>query len=231
MLKTYNSLPTRFKNVKVKMYYTILKRRQADMRAKRIFDLFFAVILSVLLSPVMAVAAILIKLDSPGPVFYRQMRVTQYGRTFRIYKFRTMCTGADSKGPLVTGSRDARITKVGEKMRRLRIDEIPQLFNVIRGEMSFVGTRPEVPKYVDAYTDEMMATLLLPAGITSPASIRYKDESELLGAYTAAGEDPDTAYIHKILPEKMEINLAYIRDFGFFSDIKIMFETLRAVFR
>ena len=176
-------------------------------------------------SPVFLFVSVWIKMDSPGPVFYRQERVTQYGRIFRIFKFRTMVAGADKKGALVTAENDARVTKVGEKIRKYRIDEIPQLLNIITGDMSFVGTRPEVQKYVDAYTDEMKATLLLPAGVTSKASIRYKDEGRILKDV----EDMDGTYIQKVLPEKMKWNLKGIEKFSFWGDFYIMFQTILAV--
>ena len=143
-----------------------------------------------------------------------------------------MVTGADKKGPLVTEKSDSRITKVGQKLRKLRLDEIPQLFNILTGDMTFVGTRPEVKKYVDCYTDEMQATLLLPAGITSNTSIEYKDEDEIIDAYRAKGiTDVDEIYLTYILPEKMKYNLKYIETFGFFSDIKIMLRTALAVIK
>ena len=177
------------------------------------------------LSPVFLVLAIAIKLDSPGPVFYRQVRVTQYGKEFRIFKFRSMVQGADKRGSLVTVSGDSRITRVGHLIRNCRLDELCQLIDIFRGTMTFVGTRPEVPKYVAAYTPEMMATLLLPAGVTSEASILYKDEAELLDA----AEDVDAVYIQEVLPGKMKYNLDALKNFSFFSDIATMFRTVFAV--
>ena len=180
----------------------------------------------------MLILAVCIKLDSKGPVFYRQERITQYGRPYRIFKFRTMVADADKKGPLVTRGGDSRITTMGRKLRRCRLDELPQLFNVLRGEMSFVGTRPEVQKYVDSYTPEMMATLLLPAGITSRTSIAYKDEEEEIDRYKKeTGKDTEEIYIRYILPEKMKYNLEYIRTFSVFKDLKIMVDTVLAVIR
>ena len=190
------------------------------------FDILISLILLILLSPVFLILAIAIKADSKGPVFYRQERITQYGKTFRIHKFRTMYTGSE-KGSQVTVSNDDRITKVGRRIRRLRLDEIAQLVDVFTGAMSLVGTRPEVPKYVRQYTDEMKATLLLPAGITSLASIRYKDEDKLL----ANAENADETYVNEVLPGKMEYNLRAIRKFGFWRDIGTMFHTLGAVVR
>ena len=173
--KQWEELPEAIRRDSVKPYYDYLMKRRSSIRAKRVLDLVLAIILTVLLSPVMFILAVCIKLDSKGPVFFRQERITQYGRSYRIFKFRTMVAGADKKGPAITQSGDSRITRMGNLLRKCRLDELPQLLNVILGDMSFVGTRPEVKKYVDAYTDEMMATLLLPAGITSRTSIAYKD--------------------------------------------------------
>lgn len=192
---------------------------------KRIFDIVMSLLLLMILSPVFLAVSIWIKLDSKGPVFFRQVRVTTYGKQFRIFKFRTMCENAEKKGSLVTVGNDSRITKVGEKIRHCRLDEIPQLLNVLAGDMTFVGTRPEVVKYVNAYSDEMYATLLLPAGITSVASIQYKDEDEIL----SKAKDPDDAYIHEVLPGKMKYNLASIENFSFLNEIKTMANTLKAV--
>lgn len=179
----------------------------------------------IVLSLFMLLIAIVIKADSKGPVMFRQIRVTQYGKRFRIFKFRTMTANAETIGTQITTQNDARITKTGRFLRKYRLDEVPQLFNIITGDMSFVGTRPEVEKYVDYYTTEMMATLLLPAGITSEASIRYKDEEKLL----ENAEDADNTYFEKILPEKMEFNLEAIKQFCFITDIKTMFRTVHRV--
>ena len=174
----------------------------------------------------MLIVAILIKCDSRGPIFFRQERVTTFGAKFRIHKFRTMVNNADKMGTSVTIGNDCRITKIGSKIRDHRIDELPQLFDVLSGNMTFVGTRPEVVKYVDRYTDEMMATLLMPAGVTSIASIEYKDEAELL----EKAEDADDVYVNEILPEKMKYNLQSVKEFGFFKDIGVLFKTVAAVF-
>lgn len=208
----------------VKKYYDILKKKRTGLFFKRVFDLVVALIALVILSPVYLILAIAIKIDSPGPVFYRQERVTQYGKRFRIHKFRTMVQNAD-KGAQVTVNNDSRITRVGRVIRNCRLDEIAQLLDVIQGTVTLVGVRPESPKYVAAYTDEMMATLLLPAGVTSLASIYYKDEAKLLEGV----EDVDKAYIEDILPSKMYYNLKGIEKFSFFGDIKIMFMTVFAV--
>lgn len=232
MLKDWNSLPESMKKEEVKKYYRELSRKRPALVAKRFLDVVLALILTVLLSPVMLILAICIKLDSKGPVFYRQERITQYGRAYRIFKFRTMVADADKKGPLVTRGGDSRITRMGRKLRSCRLDEIPQLFNVLKGEMSFVGTRPEVQKYVDSYTPEMMATLLLPAGITSRTSIAYKDEEAEIDRYKKeTGKETEEIYIHYILPEKMKYNLEYIRSFSVLGDLKIMIDTALAVIR
>ena len=181
----------------------------------------------VMISPILIVIGAMIKADSKGPVFFRQVRVTTYGKKFRIYKFRTMVQNAESLGTQVTTNQDARVTRMGKLLRGCRLDELPQLINILKGEMTFVGTRPEVPKYVAAYSKEMLATLLLPAGVTSRASIEYKDEEQLL----SDAEDADEVYIHEVLPQKMEYNLNAIRNFSFFGDIKTMFATVAAVIK
>lgn len=225
MLKKWENLPEMLQTDAVRPYYDALWRKQGSLLAKRIFDMIVSFLLLILASPVFLVLAIAIKLDSPGPVFYRQVRVTQYGKTFRIFKFRTMVTDADRIGTQVTVGNDSRITRVGKLIRKCRLDEVSQLIDVLRGTMTFVGTRPEVPKYVAAYTPEMMATLLLPAGVTSLASIAYKDEDALL----EGAADVDEAYIRQVLPEKMEYNLRSIRDFSFWGDIRTMLRTVLAV--
>ena len=225
MVKKWEKLPPEFQTEEVRPYYEILRKKQVSLMAKRGFDVVVSALMLAVLSPVFLVLAVAIKLDSPGPVFYRQVRVTQYGRQFRIFKFRSMVSNADKIGAQVTVGNDSRITRVGRVIRNCRLDEICQLIDIFRGTMTFVGTRPEVPKYVAAYTPEMMATLLLPAGVTSEASIRYKDESALLDG----AEDVDEVYIHQVLPGKMEYNLDAIRNFGFWSDIRTMLRTVKAV--
>lgn len=209
----------------VKPYYEILQKKQISLIFKRLFDIVVSLIMLLILSPVFLVLAIAIKLDTEGPVFYRQVRVTQYGKEFRIFKFRTMVNNADKIGSQVTVGGDSRITRVGKVIRECRLDEIGQLLNILGGSMTFVGTRPEVPKYVEKYTSEMWATLLLPAGVTSEASIRYKDEAALLDA----AEDVDATYIQDVLPGKMKYNLRSIQEYSFFKDIKTMFQTVFAV--
>ena len=225
ILKKWEDLPENLRTDAVRPYYDLLARRKGSLALKRCFDVVVSAVMLLLLSPVFLVLAIAIKLDSPGPVFYRQVRVTQYGKEFRIFKFRSMVSDADKRGSLVTVSGDSRITRVGHFIRKCRLDELCQLIDIFRGTMTFVGTRPEVPKYVAAYTPEMMATLLLPAGVTSQASILYKDEAELLDA----AEDVDAVYIREVLPGKMKYNLDALKSFSFFSDIATMFQTVAAV--
>lgn len=222
----WEKLPENMRNDAVRPYYDLLKKKGFSLFLKRCFDICASAVLIAVLSPVLLVLAIWIKSDSEGPVFYRQERVTRYGKTFRIFKFRTMVTNADKIGSLVTTQGDSRITKVGQKIRVSRLDELPQLFNIFLGDMSFVGTRPEVRKYVDAYSDEMMATLLLPAGVTSLTSIRFKNEDEKISALVDQGMTVDQAYIDVILPEKMETNLQYLKEFTFFGDIAVCIKTV-----
>ena len=225
ILKKWEELPESLQNDAVRPYYDLLAKRRGSLLLKRCFDIVVSALMLLVLSPVFLVLAIAIKLDSPGPVFYRQVRVTQYGKEFRIFKFRSMVSDADKRGSLVTVSGDSRITRVGHVIRNCRLDELCQLIDIFRGTMTFVGTRPEVPKYVAAYTPEMMATLLLPAGVTSEASILYKDEAELLDA----ADDVDAVYIRDVLPGKMKYNLDALKNFSFFSDIATMFRTVFAV--
>ena len=225
-MRKWNELPEFMKNEEVKTYYNILQKKKTSLMLKRVFDIIVSILMIILLSPVLIAISIWIKLDSKGPVFYRQERITQYGRVFRIYKFRTMVTGADKIGTLVTTKNDSRITRVGEKIRKCRLDEIPQLFNILLGDMSFVGTRPEVKKYVDAYTNEMMATLLLPAGVTSLASIQYRDEDEILAKYVNEEHSVDEVYVEKILPDKMKYNLKYLKSFSIVKDIVLCVKTV-----
>ena len=224
MLKKWNKLPPELQTPEVKKYYDILKKKSFSLFLKRIFDIVVSLVMLLILSPVFILLAIAIKIDSKGPVFYRQVRITQYGKQFRIFKFRSMVQNAD-KGSQVTVGNDARVTRVGRFVRKLRLDEISQLIDVLRGTMTFVGTRPEVPRYVEQYTPEMMATLLLPAGVTSRASIYYKDEAELL----ESSEDTDKVYVEQVLPAKMYHNLKSIEKFSFFGDIRTMFMTVFAV--
>ncbi|WP_367179005.1 sugar transferase [uncultured Catenibacterium sp.] len=224
-MKKWETLPDYMQNDEVRGYYETLQKKKVSMFLKRIMDLLGGLILLILLAIPMIVISIMIKLDSEGPVFYRQERVTTYGKHFKIHKFRTMVSNADKIGSTVTVGNDSRITKVGAKLRGCRLDELPQVLDLISGNMSFVGTRPEAVKYVEQYKPEYMATLLLPAGITSEASIRYKDEAELLDA----AKDVDKTYIEEVLPGKMKYNLDSIKNFSFFGDIATMFRTVLAV--
>ena len=221
----WEKLPENMQTEEVRNYYEILRKKNLSLLCKRIFDIFVSALMLVILSPLFLILAIAIKIDSKGPVFYRQERVTQYGKSFRIFKFRSMVVDAD-KGSQVTVAYDSRITKVGRFIRKCRLDEVCQLIDIFRGTMTFVGTRPEVPKYVAQYTSEMLATLLLPAGVTSLASIYYKDEAKLLNST----EETDKVYVEKVLPAKMYYNLKAIEKFSFWSDIKILFMTVFAVF-
>lgn len=256
-LKKWDDLPNNIKNEYTYNYYQKLEKKKINLILKRIFDISFSLILLIILSPILIILSICIKIDSRGPIFYRQERVTQYDKTFRIFKFRTMVQDADKIGALVTINRDPRITRVGNLIRKFRLDEIPQLINILIGDMSFVGTRPEVRKYVENYTDEMKATLLMPAGVTSYASIKFKDEDEILEKYvqkviekkpvlarTTPYEDIknseknidvhksiDEVYIKKILPQKMKYNLRYIENFNILNDLKICIETVIGVLK
>lgn len=225
MLKKWEDLPDFIKNDEVRPYYDSLKRKKVSLILKRLFDLIGGLVLLCILAIPMLIIAAMIKLDSEGPVFYRQERITTYGKHFRIHKFRTMVNNADRIGSAVTVGNDSRITKVGAALRGCRLDELPQVFDLISGNMSFVGTRPEAVKYVERYKPEYMAMLLLPAGITSEASIRYKDEAELLDA----AEDVDRVYTEDVLPGKMKYNLESIRTFSFIKDIITMVRTVFAV--
>ena len=225
MLKNWNELPEYMRTDEVRPYYDLLQRKKLSLFFKRVFDIVVSLIMIILCSPILLIISILIVKDSKGGVFYRQERVTQYGRVFRIFKFRTMVQNADQIGTQVTVSNDSRITKIGSKLRNCRLDELPQLFNIFLGDMTFVGTRPESVHYVKSYTNEMYATLLLPAGVTSEASIEYKDEAELLDQ----ADDVDYVYINEVLPEKMKYNLNSIKEFSFFKEIATMFRTVFAV--
>lgn len=225
ILRKWEELPDTLRIDAVRPYYDMLAAKRRALVLKRCFDIVVSAIMLVILSPVFLILAIAIKLDSPGPVFYRQVRVTQYGKEFRIFKFRSMVSNADKIGSQVTVENDSRITRVGRLIRKCRLDEICQLIDIFRGTMTFVGTRPEVPKYVAEYTPEMMATLLLPAGVTSLASIMYKDEDALLSGAT----DVDKTYVEEVLPGKMHYNLKGIVQFSFWDDIKTMVMTVFAV--
>lgn len=225
MLKQWDDLPAFMRVPEVRPYWEVLNRKRGQLVLKRIFDLVVSVILLIILAIPMAIIALMIKKEDPGPALYRQERVTTYGKHFRIHKFRTMVVNADKIGTAVTVGADPRITRIGAKLRRVRLDELPQVFDVIKGDMSFVGTRPEAVKYVERYKPEFNATLLMPAGITSEASIRFKDEDKLLNA----ADDVDEVYVNQVLPAKMKWNLESIERFRFLREILTMFRTVFAV--
>ena len=224
-LRPWQLLPDEMRTKEVRKYYNILMKHRMWLKMKRVLDVIVAgIMLAVLIIP-MGIIALAIRLDSPGPVFFRQARVTQYGRIFRIYKFRTMVVNANELGASVTVDNDRRITRMGKLLRKIRADEFPQLFNILAGDMTLVGTRPEVPEYVKQYSKEMYATLLLPAGLTSRTSIAYKDEDKILG--NAA--NPDKAYVEEVLPAKMKYNLEALRKFGFAEDCRVLWDTFESV--
>ena len=224
-MKAFEKLPAEFQCDEVRPYYELLKKKTASRVLKRVFDLIVSLtMLGFLIVPIIVIS-IIVKSTSPGHVFFRQERVTTYGRRFKIFKFRTMVENAEALGTQVTTDSDSRVTGIGRFLRKYRLDELPQVFNVIGGSMSFVGTRPEVVRSVEQYKNEYYATLLLPAGITSLTSIMYKDEEKLL----SSAENADKVYVEQVLPEKMKYNLQYVKSFGFFSDIKLMFKTVKEV--
>lgn len=210
----------------VKKYYDILNSKKGYLIAKRIFDFALSLVMSLVFLPFIILVGIMIKIDSPGRIFFLQKRVTTNGKVFKIFKFRTMKENSEKLSG-VTIDNDPRITKLGKYLRKFRIDEIPQIFNILTGDLSFVGARPESVKYVNEYSPEMYATLLMPAGVTSPASILFKDEAELL----KGAENPDETYVKDILPKKMEYNLEYIENCSLLYDIKVMFKTVIAVIK
>lgn len=225
MMKPWEELPDFMRSEEVRPYYDVLKKHTVSLILKRMFDFIVSLALLLIIWPVLLILALFVKLDSPGPAFYRQERVTTNGKRFRIWKFRTMVSNADRIGTQVTVSNDQRITKAGKFLRGIRLDELPQVINILTGDMSFVGTRPEVVKYVQAYKPEYYATLLLPAGVTSEASIRYKNENELL----EKADDTDQVYIEKVLPDKMKWNLEDIAKFSFPRELLTIVRTVLAV--
>lgn len=193
---------------------------------KRIFDIILSLFGLMILFPFMLIIVILIKLDSKGPVFFKQIRVTKNGREFKIFKYRTMRVGSDKYSQITVG-KDNRITKIGAFLRKYKLDEIPQLINVLLGDMSLVGPRPEVPKYVALYTKEQKEILKVRAGITDYASIEFSDENDLL----ASEEDPEKAYIEKIMPKKIELNKKYLSEISILTDIKIILLTIKKILK
>lgn len=226
-LRSWNDIPDRMRNKEVRRYYNVILKHSGWLNMKRFLDVIIASVMLLVLGIPMLIIAVAIKMDSPGPVFFRQERITQYGKIFRIFKFRTMVANASKIGTAVTVDNDTRITKVGAFLRKYRMDEFPQIFNIIAGDMTFVGTRPEVAKYVNQYTPEMYATLLLPAGLTSRTSIAYKDEDKLL----KSAEDADKVYVEEVLPFKMKYNLESLRKFGLRSDMSVLWDTFVSVIR
>lgn len=228
-MKKWNNLPEFMRNDEVKKYYDILQHKKISLFIKRLFDIILSSIGLIIISPILIIVSIIIKIDSKGPIFFRQERVTTNNRTFKIFKFRTMVENADKIGTLVTVGEDKRITKVGKFIRKCKIDELPQLINILIGDMTFIGTRPEVRKYVDCYTDEMKATLLMRAGVTSIASIKFRNESEIMDKYMKKEKDADKVYIERVLPEKMKYNLEYIEKFNMFYDLGTIINTILAI--
>ena len=194
---------------------------------KRLFDIFFSVIGLIILLPFFIIITLLIVIDSPGGIFYKQIRVGKGNTDFYLFKFRSMRTDSDKKGLLTVGGRDSRITRMGYFIRKYKIDELPQLINVLLGDMSLVGPRPEVRKYVDMYNEEQKKDLSLKPGITDYASIEYSNENELLGK----AEDPEAVYINEIMPAKLKLNLKYIAEQGIATDFKIIFRTIRKILK
>lgn len=193
---------------------------------KRLFDIVSSGLGLIVLSPLFAILAVWIKTDSRGPVFYRQIRVGRDNKDFRLYKFRSMRPDSDKFGLITVGGRDPRVTRSGYYIRKYKLDEFPQLINVFLGDMSLVGPRPEVRKYVDMYTPEQMRVLKVRPGITSLASIRYRNENDIL----AASEDPDRTYIEQVMPDKLAIDLEYVDHATLWNDIKLIFSTFREIF-
>ena len=193
---------------------------------KRIFDITLSLFGLIILLPFMLIIAILIRIDSKGPVFFKQIRVTKNGKEFKIFKYRTMRVGSDKYSQITVG-KDGRITKIGSFLRKYKLDEIPQLINVLIGDMSLVGPRPEVPKYVALYTDEQKEILKVRAGITDYASIEFSDENDLL----ASEEEPEKAYIEKIMPKKIELNKKYLSEVSILTDIKIILLTIKKILK
>ena len=222
----WEDLPEEMRLPEVRPYYDALEQKRGYLVAKRLIDIVASIGIFALTWWVFLILAVAIKTESPGPVFYRQTRVTQYGREFRIFKFRTMVQDADKIGAAVTVDGDPRVTKVGSVIRKFRLDEFSQLIDVFRGTMTLVGTRPEVPQYVASYSPEMMATLLLPAGVTSRASIEFKDEATFL----SGADDVDGTYIREVLPVKMRINLQDLKMPGIRRDMITMLTTVSEVF-
>lgn len=224
---TYANLPESMKNETTRKYWELLQKHKGSLAAKRCFDVAVSSALLLGCSPLFLLLAIAIKLDSKGPVFYRQVRVGRYNQDFKIFKFRTMVSNADKIGLAITTGNDPRITRMGKLIRKCRLDEVSQLLNVLNGTMSLVGPRPEVRKYVQAYQPEYLATLLVRPGVTAQASIQFRNEDELL----AQSNDPEMTYIKDILPVKMQLGLDYLSQISVWNDWKIMVKTVFAVLK
>lgn len=205
----------------------VLERRKLQLALKRAMDIVISGGALAVLWPVLLLIALAIKIDDPGPVFYRQVRVGRNGKEFRIFKFRTMIVDADKKGLQITVGRDNRITRMGRLLRKTKLDELAQLINVLLGEMSFVGPRPEVPKYVNMYTPYQRQVLLVRPGITDYASIAYRNENDML----EGAEDPERMYIDVIMPDKIELNMKYLHEISPLADIRLILKTVAAVIR
>jgi len=230
MLKDWEDLPDFLRQAEVRPYWESLRKKRGQLMVKRAGDILLAAVLLILLALPMAAIAVMIRLDSRGPVFFRQERVTACGKRFRIHKFRTMAADAEQTGTAVTAGEDPRVTKVGRELRRVRLDELPQLLDVLAGDMSFVGTRPEAVRYTECYRPEWNATLLTRAGITSECSILYRNEEKLLmEAAKAGGTEVDRVYTEQVLPEKMKINLESLQDFSLGKDCRTLLRTAAAM--
>jgi lipopolysaccharide/colanic/teichoic acid biosynthesis glycosyltransferase len=220
-MKKWEDLPSCMQTPEVRPYYNIVKKKWISRFFKRCFDIFVSLIFLIILSPLFVVLSILVACSSKGPIFFTQDRITIYCKHFKILKFRTMVVDAEKKGLQITGNNDPRITKIGKFLRKTRLDEIPQLFNVLLGQMAFVGPRPEVPHYVNQYRPEWYATLLVKAGVTCEASIKFKDEDQIL----KGSQNPDFDYVSKVLPSKLAFDRVYIKRFNLFYDMDLMWKT------
>lgn len=223
----FEKLPSDLQTPEVREYYDLLKKKQGYLTVRRVLDILISLILIAILLPFYLILSVIIVIDSGRPVLYRQKRVGQYGKPFYILKFRTMVQNADKIGSAVTTSGDSRITRVGRWIRGLRLDELPQAFHLLTGQMTLIGTRPEVQRYVDHYTPEQKAVLLLPPGMTGRASILFRNEARLM----ENAQDADQVYIEKILPRKMRENLIYLRQISFVTDCKLLADTFLCLFR
>ncbi|MEG2429559.1 MAG: sugar transferase [Oscillospiraceae bacterium] len=227
LIKNYNDLPKEMQTPIVKNYYDLLSKKTKTLAIKRLIDIVLCGIITIIASPFLLIFALLIKLTSKGPVIFKQQRVGKNMKIFNIYKFRTMEKDASKKGPEITTNNDNRITSFGKFLRKINMDEMPQLFNVLKGDMSIIGTRPEVLSYVNEYSDEMFATLLLPPGMLSLASVFYKDENSMLKDVS----DVHKTYVEKILPDKMKYNLEYLKIVSIKEDFKLIGKSIACMFK